>query len=85
MAVIDNLQDRVITLIAQQHNIDKENIDMDSSFKKDIGADSMDQVELVLTIEDEFSISIPDEESANITTVGQAVAKIEEKLKEKDS
>jgi acyl carrier protein len=54
-------------------------IKMDSRFSDDLGADSLDQVELVMALEEEFSIEIPDEEAEKMKTVGDAIKYIEEK------
>ena len=65
--------DRIIEIIQDQLNIDGVEITEESSFKDDLGADSLDTVELVMALEDEFEIEIPDEQAEKITTVQQAV------------
>ena len=72
----DNTQDRVIAIIADQLDIDKDGIDTQASFVDDPGADSLDTVELVMALEEEFDIDIPDEEAEKIATVQQAIDKI---------
>lgn len=72
----DNTQDRVIAIIADQLDIDKDGIDTQASFVDDLGADSLDTVELVMALEEEFDIDIPDEEAEKIATVQQAIDKI---------
>ena len=60
-------------IIAEQLNIDEDIITMESSFKDDLGADSLDIVELVMAVEEEFDIEFPDEDAENISTVSDAV------------
>ena len=76
-----SVQDRVIEIVSEQLNVSKEQITMETSFINDLGADSLDLVELVMEFEDEFDITIPDEEAEQIKTVGQAVKYIEEHSK----
>jgi acyl carrier protein len=71
------VQDRVIDIVAEQLGVDKEKVTPDTSFVNDLGADSLDTVELVMELEEEFDISIPDEEAEKIQTVGQAINFIE--------
>jgi acyl carrier protein len=77
-----SVKDRVIAIIADQLDVDKEGIDMQASFVDDLGADSLDTVELVMALEEEFDIDIPDEEAEKIATVQQAVDKITAQVKE---
>ena len=69
--------DRVIDIVAEQLGVDKEKVSPDTSFVNDLGADSLDTVELVMELEEEFDINIPDEEAEKIQTVGQAIEFIE--------
>lgn len=71
------VQDRVIDIVAEQLGVDKEKVTLDTSFVNDLGADSLDTVELVMELEEEFDITIPDEEAEKIQTVGQAIEYIE--------
>ncbi len=71
------VQDRVIDIVAEQLGVDKEKVTLDTSFVNDLGADSLDTVELVMELEEEFDINIPDEEAEKIQTVGQAIEYIE--------
>ena len=71
------VQDRVIDIVAEQLGVDKEKVTPDTSFVNDLGADSLDTVELVMELEEEFDINIPDEEAEKIQTVGQAIDFIE--------
>ncbi|MFS8542052.1 MAG: acyl carrier protein [Tissierellales bacterium] len=69
-------------MISDQFGIDEDDIDMDTSFKDDLNADSLDLVELVMAIEDEFDLQVADEDVENIKTVGDAVNYINEILNE---
>ncbi|MFN7038752.1 MAG: acyl carrier protein [Alphaproteobacteria bacterium] len=69
---------RVKALIVKHFNVAEEKITPDASFTDDFGADSLDQVELVMSLEDEFGIEIPDEVAEKMTTFGDAVKYIEE-------
>ena len=73
-----NVQERVSKIVAEQMGVDKAKVTPETSFVNDLGADSLDTVELVMELEDEFDISIPDEDAEKIQTVGQAVKYIEE-------
>jgi acyl carrier protein len=70
--------DRVKKIIVDQLGVDEAEVTMEASITDDLGADSLDQVELVMAFETEFNIDIPDEEAEKIKTVGDAVRKIEE-------
>lgn len=69
--------DRVIDIVAEQLGVDKEKISQETSFVNDLGADSLDTVELVMELEEEFDISIPEDAAEKIQTVGQAIEFIE--------
>lgn len=71
------VEQRVIEIVSEQLGVDKEKISTDTSFVNDLGADSLDTVELVMELEEEFDISIPDEAAEKIQKVGEAVAFIE--------
>lgn len=77
---VADVLERVIDIIAEQMSVDKEKITPETSFVNDLGADSLDTVELVMELEEEFDITIPDEEAEHIQTVGQAVKYIEEHI-----
>ena len=66
-------QDRLIEIIAEQLQIDKAQIVPEASFMDDLGADSLDTVELVMSLEEELSVEIPDEQAENIRTVQDAI------------
>jgi acyl carrier protein len=65
--------ERVKKVAVAQLNVNGDEVTMEASFTKDLGADSLDQVELVMALEEEFGMEIPDEEAEKITTVGEAV------------
>ena len=66
------LEKKVIDVISKKLNIDSKNVSTASRFQEDLGADSLDIVELLMEIEEEFGVSIPDEESEKLKTVGDA-------------
>lgn len=70
---IKAIQDKVVEIISEQMGVDKAEITRETSFINDLNADSLDTVELVMEFEDEFDMSIPDEEAEKIQTVGAAV------------
>ena len=69
--------ERVKKIIVEQLGVEENEVTPEASITDDLGADSLDQVELVMAFETEFGIDIPDEEAEKIKTVGDAVAKIE--------
>lgn len=71
--------DKVKTIIAEQLGVKAEEVAPTSSFIDDLGADSLDTVELVMALEEEFGIEIPDDDAEKMTTVGDAIKYIEEK------
>ncbi|MBP7553305.1 MAG: acyl carrier protein [Spirochaetes bacterium] len=73
--------DKVKSIIAERLSIDESKIAMGSSFIDDLGADSLDTVELIMQLEEAFGIQIPDEDAEKIATVGDAVKYIDEHLK----
>ena len=70
---MDNIEQRVKKIVAEQLGVNEAEIKNESSFLDDLGADSLDMVELVMALEDEFGMEIPDEEAEKITTVQQAI------------
>jgi len=72
----EEIFDKVKLVVIDRLSADEEDVTEDASFIDDLGADSLDIVELVMALEEEFGISIPDEEAENIKTVGDAVAYI---------
>ena len=65
--------DKVVDIVCNQLTVNKEDVTAESSFVEDLGADSLDTVELVMALEEEFGAEIPDEEAEKITTVQSAV------------
>jgi acyl carrier protein len=70
--------DKVKKIIVEQLGVDESEVTPEASITDDLGADSLDQVELVMAFETEFNIDIPDEEAEKIKTVGDAVARIDQ-------
>jgi len=77
------IQQKVIEIISEQMGVDKSEITRETSFINDLNADSLDTVELVMEFEDEFDMSIPDEEAEKIQTVGAAIDYITNAAKSK--
>tara|TARA_A100001388_G_scaffold50146_1_gene33692 strand:+ start:3173 stop:3406 length:234 start_codon:yes stop_codon:yes gene_type:complete len=69
--------DKVVEIVCNQLSVNKEDVTSDASFVEDLGADSLDTVELVMAFEEEFGLEIPDDEAENITTIKSAVDWIE--------
>ena len=69
----EETEEKVIEIVAEQMGVDKSEVTRETSFVNDLNADSLDTVELVMEFEDEFELSIPDEEAEKIQTVGQAI------------
>lgn len=78
---MSTVEERVVEIVSEQMGVAKDQITRDTSFITDLGADSLDTVELVMEFEEEFDITIPDEEAEKIQTVGQAVDYITEHSK----
>ena len=72
-----SVEERVKDIVAEQLGVDKEKIKRESNFVNDLGADSLDTVELVMELEEEFDINIPDDAAEKIQTVGEAISHIE--------
>jgi len=74
------IQEKVISIVCEQMGVPREKVTPETSFINDLGADSLDTVELVMEFEDAFDISIPDEEAEKIQTVGDAIKYIEDNV-----
>lgn len=74
-----SVAERVRAIIVEQLGVNEDQVNDEASFQEDLGADSLDQVELVLALEEEFGVEIPDEDAEKIHNVGDAVKYITEK------
>ncbi len=74
---------KVKEIIIEKLGVDAEKVTEDASFVEDLGADSLDTVELVMDFEEEFDLEIPDEEAEKLVTVGSAIKYLQEKLDSK--
>lgn len=78
---MSSVDERVIKIVVEQLGVNESEVTKESSFVDDLGADSLDTVELVMALEEEFDCEIPDEEAEKITTVKQAIDYINAHLK----
>ena len=78
---MSDISTRVNKIIIDKLGVDESEVTPEASFTNDLGADSLDTVELIMEFEKEFNISIPDEQAENITTVGEAISYLEEQEK----
>jgi acyl carrier protein len=69
----ESIEDRVVRIVCNQMGTTQDKVTRETSFVNDLGADSLDTVELVMELEDEFEVSIPDEDAEKIQTVGNAI------------
>ena len=69
--------DKIKAILAEQLDVDEDSLTLETDIAKDLNADSLDVVEILMSIEDEFSVEIPDEEIENIKTIGDLVEYIE--------
>jgi len=77
--LIMNIEDRVKNIIVEQLSVDAESVTSEASFVEDLGADSLDIVELVMTMEEEFDLEIPDEDAEKIKSVKDVVSYVKDK------
>ena len=75
----DNVFEKVKKVVCEELGVQESEVKPESSFTEDLGADSLDIVELVMAIEEQFSVEIPDDDVANLKTVGDVVSYIEKK------
>lgn len=75
-----SIEERVFNIVSEKLDKPREQLTKEMSFVNDLGADSLDQVELVMDFEDEFDLSIPEEEAQKIVTIGDAISYIEEHM-----
>ena len=78
---VENVQERVKNIIVEQLGVEADQVKPEAQFVNDLGADSLDTVELIMALEEEFDIEIPDEKAEKIKTVGEAVSYIEANAK----
>lgn len=78
---MSDTKSRVIAIIVDKLGVDEGEVSPEASFTNDLGADSLDTVELIMEFEKEFNIAIPDDQAEKIATVGQAIEYIEENAK----
>ncbi len=77
---MSSIAERVNKIIVDKLGVDESEVTAEASFTNDLGADSLDTVELIMEFEKEFDISIPDEQAENIQTVGQAIEYLESQI-----
>jgi acyl carrier protein len=77
---MSNVTEKVKQIIVDKLGVDISEVTNEASFTNDLGADSLDTVELIMEFEKEFDLSIPDEQAENIQTVGQAISYLEEQM-----
>ncbi len=80
VATAVEIEEKVTQIVSEQMSVDKKEISRNTSFVNDLNADSLDTVELVMELEDEFDLTIPDEEAEKLRTVGEAIDYIQKHL-----
>ena len=78
---MSDIASKVKKIIVEKLGVDESEVTAEASFTNDLGADSLDTVELIMEFEKEFNVSIPDDQAENIQTVGQAIAYLEQNVK----
>ena len=78
---MSDIKGRVVSIIVDKLGVDENEVTAEASFTNDLGADSLDTVELIMEFEKEFNIAIPDDQAENIQTVGDAISYITENAK----
>ena len=79
------IEQKVREIIVEQLGVDPEQVTQEASFVDDLGADSLDTVELVMALEEEFDLEIPDEDAEKITPVGEAIEYIERNMEKEEA
>ena len=74
---VENVKERVTNIIVEKLSVEPDQVKPEAQFVNDLGADSLDTVELIMGLEEEFSIEIPDDQAEKIKTVGEAISYIE--------
>ncbi|MHC5111393.1 MAG: acyl carrier protein [Planctomycetota bacterium] len=80
MSTTAEIEEKVFQIVSEQLSVDKSELSRETSFANDLNADSLDTVELVMELEDEFDMTIPDEEAESLKTVGEAIDYIHKTL-----
>jgi acyl carrier protein len=80
---MSEIEQKVKSIIVDKLGVEESEVTPEASFTNDLGADSLDTVELIMEFEKEFNISIPDDQAENISTVGQAIAYLEQNVGKK--
>ncbi len=83
VATVAEIEEKVTQIVSEQLSVDKSELSRETSFVNDLNADSLDTVELVMELEDEFDLTIPDEDAEKLKTVGEAIDYIQKSLSEK--
>ncbi len=78
---MSEVKSRVVSIIVDKLGVEESEVSPEASFTNDLGADSLDTVELIMEFEKEFNIAIPDDQAENIQTVGEAISYIEDNAK----
>ena len=78
---MSEIAEKVTSIIVDKLGVEESEVTTEASFTNDLGADSLDTVELIMEFEKEFNISIPDDQAENIATVGNAISYLEENVK----
>jgi acyl carrier protein len=82
---MSEIEQQIVPIIAEKLGVNPSEVTLDASFTNDLGADSLDTVELMLDFEKKFGIAIPDDQQENIVTVGDVIKLIEEEQKKKEA
>ena len=83
MSTAADIEEKVFQIVSEQMSVDRSELTRDTSFTNDLNADSLDTVELVMELEDEFDMTIPDEEAEKLKTVGESIDFIKQHLETK--